>query len=81
MSEVRNGVTNEVFSRSESCTEQMIQKLKKGIEEHQNSFVPVCLTDVATVYRDILPMLEKLKRYEDLEAQEQRKMSFTGKEE
>lgn len=58
-------------------TEAMIRKLNEAIGEHEKSYVPVCLTNTTAVYRDILPMLEKLKRYEDSEEQGKFKTSVS----
>ncbi len=50
-------------------TETMIREVNAVAEKHKNDFVPTFQTNITAMCRDILPKLEKLKEYEELEEQ------------
>lgn len=50
-------------------TEVMIREISAVAEKHKNDFVPTCQTNITAMCMDIIPKLEELKIYEDLDKQ------------
>lgn len=50
-------------------TEMMIREISAVAEKHKNDFVPTCQTNITAMCMDIIPKLEELKIYEDLDKQ------------
>lgn len=50
-------------------TGKMIRETRAVMKKHKNDFVPTFQTNISAMCRDIIPKLEQLKEYEDLEKQ------------